>query len=336
MGLPDPIEPQSGDVPAPAQGEGRADWLCGPEEGIEAEIHRRQRESEGHLPAPKLSRPDAAPSSPEPELRLVGGDPFEGAPAPPPRLTRPAPPPEEIPHGSPSSTFAAPPAAAPRAEAPDDAVASAPGMSWAPGANSVPVLRRDTSPPPLALVPPLRAAAPASPMDFPMDDAEERARAVEVAAAAAAAAAERAAQPHAVVAPDSFDLTSAPAPWWMQVPVLLREDRRVQALAGLVVVLLLSIALWPRPEKTLSLGAIRRDPSHFDGQDVKVSGKVGEVFEVGGGYAFYLHQGRDTLVVFTRSRTPRRGAGVTVAGTMSTGYLNGQAGTALFESVATK
>ena len=65
---------------------------------------------------------------------------------------------------------------------------------------------------------------------------------------------------------------------------------------------------------------------------MKVSGRIGETFEVGGGHAFYLHQGRDTLVVFTRSRTPRRGQKVTLVGTVSTGYLNGQSGTALFEA----
>jgi hypothetical protein len=208
-------------------------------------------------------------------------------------------------------------------------------MGWAPGANSVPVPRRESAAPALSLVPPAQTSAvPASPMDFPMDDAEERARAVEVVKAAAATAAERVAREHAVVTADAFDTAHVSAPWWMQVPVLLRENRRVQMLAGLGALLLLVIAFWPKPEKSLSLGAIRRDPTHFDGKSVRVSGRIGEVFEMGGGYAFYLHQGRDTLVVFTRSRTPRRGDRVTVAGSMSTGYFNGQSGTALFESVS--
>ena len=64
---------------------------------------------------------------------------------------------------------------------------------------------------------------------------------------------------------------------------------------------------------------------------VHVEGRVGEVFPVGGGYAFYLRDGRDTMVVFTRSRTPERDEHVKIDGTVSTGYLDGQARTALFE-----
>jgi hypothetical protein len=118
----------------------------------------------------------------------------------------------------------------------------------------------------------------------------------------------------------------------MQIPQLLREDRRVQGAAALVIVLLLALAFWPRPEKSLSLGNIRRHPDRYDGKDVRVSGRIGETFEVGGGWAFYLHQGRDTLVVFTRSRTPHRGQNVTLLGTVSTGYLDGQACSAVFEA----
>jgi len=321
---PDPIEPQSGELPTPAKSEERADWLCGPEEGIQAELGRNEREAGTPVAAPKLTRPDSG-EIPEPGLRFEHR--AESGSMPAPKLVRPVPSPED------QRRMAPPPSAPPSAK---EETAVEPGMSWGPGANSIPVLRRETPPPHLALVPPLRAAAPSSPMDFPMDDAEERTQVAAAAAAAGVAASERASRPHLVVAPDAFDIANAPAPWWMQLPVLLREDRRVQLLAGLGVVLLLTIALWPKPEKTLSLSAIRHDPSHFDGQSVKVSGRVGEVFEMGGGYAFYLHQGRDTLVVFTRSRTPRRGDNVTVGGSMSTGYLNGQAGTALFESVAAK
>lgn len=345
MGLPEPIdEPPDEAAPAP-RGEGRADWLCGAEEGLEAEMQRRDAHA---TPAPKLFRPgaDAAaeppPSAPParrddgdaPALRLVLPSSSE---TPAPRLTRPSAP-DEPGGSSPGSPPPGIPLSSKRAPAPavqpeePSGFSHGPAMLWEPGANSVPVLPRDTAPP--AASPPRAAqpVPPASALDFPMDDAEERARASAEAAASAAAAAERAAQPHAVVTPDAFDLRNAPVPWWMQVPQMLREDRRAQVLAGLVGVLLLALLFWPRAEKSLSIGSLRRDAARYDGQSVRVSGRIGEIFEVGGGYAFYLHQGRDTLVVFTRSRSPRRGEGVSVVGMISTGYLNGQAGTALFET----
>jgi hypothetical protein len=86
----------------------------------------------------------------------------------------------------------------------------------------------------------------------------------------------------------------------------------------------------------MSISHLRRHAGSMDGADVKVAGTVGQVFAVGGGYAFYLHDGRDTLVVFTRVRHPSPRQHVTVRGTMSTGYLDGQARTALFESNETR
>lgn len=346
MGLPEPIDEQP-DAAAPApRGESRADWLCGPEEGLEAEMRRDAHAA----PAPKLFRPGAdaaadAPAAPQrprrdeddpgpQSLRLVLPPSGE---MPAPRLSRPAAPDDGASEGPlpgiPLSKRTVPGAPVVQPDEPS-AISHGPAMLWEPGANSVPMLHRDaaaTSPP----APSSRAGqptAPASELDFPMDDAEERSRATREAAEAATLAAERAAQPHTVVAPDAFDLKDAPAPWWMQVPQMLREDRKTQVLAGLVVVLLLTLMFWPRAEKSLSIASVRREATRYDGQNVRVSGKVGEIFEVGGGHAYYLHQGRDTLVVFTRSRTPRRGQGVTVVGMLSTGYLNGQAGTALFET----
>lgn len=327
MGLPEPIEPEPENPASSPQGEDRADWLCGPEEGLEAELDRGHRASPAS--APRLFRPGAeSPEAPAPSI------------APPPKRDDPPPVRLTLPGGgapveAAPSTRRGPGAVEP--DAPDEkAISHGPAMLWEPGANSVPVLSRDDAPPP-----PVRAegvSTVSSPLDFPMDDAEERARATAqavAAAAEAAAAAERAAQPHAVVTPDAFDVKDALVPWWMRLPQLLREDRRVQAIAAGVLVILLAVVFWPRPEKSLSLGSIRRDAAHYDGQDVRVSGRVGEVFPIGGGYAFYLHQGRDTLVVFTRTRTPRRGDRLTLVGMVSTGYLNGQSGTALFESPST-
>lgn len=324
MGLPEPIEPQPDDVSPSTPVDDRADWLCGAEEGLAAEMGTAKRDA---APAPKLIRPGAdAAQQDEPSGGASGR---ESSAAPGPRLSQPSAPEEP---GQPRVGLPLPKRApgAVQAEEPSTGFSTGPSMLWEPGANSTPVLARASAPPP-SPSPAARTQVPQpSPeMDFPMDDAEERAR---TRAEAMAAANAPAAQPHAVVTPDAFDIKDAPAPWWMQIPQLLREDARAQGVVAVVVVALLAVTFWPRAEKTMSLGGISHDPAHYDGQNVKVSGRIGETFEVGGGHAFYLHQGRDTLVVFTRSRTPRRGQKVTLVGTVSTGYLNGQSGTAIFES----
>jgi hypothetical protein len=92
------------------------------------------------------------------------------------------------------------------------------------------------------------------------------------------------------------------------------------------------LVFWPRSEIGISVRDIQRNASQYDGRHVKVEGRVGEVFTVGGGYAFYLHQGRDTLVVFTRSRVPHEREHVAVKGQISTGFLDGLPRQALFET----
>lgn len=317
MGLPEPLEPQPDAAPpqGPEPGGGRADWLVGAEEGIEAELQRKQHDA-GARPAPKLFRPGASEG-------------IEPAPAPPPPVTptlsRPA---GSFAPSAPEEPAAAPAGEKPRvvgtvsAESTTSDFTSGLAMSWEPGANSVPALRHEAP----------RMAAPEPTRDFPMDDAEERARVNAESARLAAMAAESAVRPHDVVAPEVFDLPAVPLPWWMQVPAAFRADRRLQVLAGLGVVLLLTIAFFPRGERGVSLTDLKKHGAHFDGQDVKVSGRIGEVFQVGGGYAFYLHQGRDTIVVFTRSRTPRSRDNVQLVGHVSMGYLDGQQRLALFEN----
>ena len=83
---------------------------------------------------------------------------------------------------------------------------------------------------------------------------------------------------------------------------------------------------------TVSIAAIHKHPERFDGRPVKVRGKVGEVYEVGGGYAFHLLQGREDIVVFTRSRVPVRREEVTIEGSISNGVLDGKSRQALFET----
>jgi hypothetical protein len=192
----------------------------------------------------------------------------------------------------------------------------------------VPTLRRSTVPP---------EARPSSPIpeltrDFPMDDAEERARINARLAEAQAHEAAVAARPHEVVAPQEFDLPAVPLPWWSQVPQILRTDRRVQ-LTLLSLALVVSVmAFWPRAEKTVSIGHLKQHADRFADTEVRVGGRVSEVFAVGGSWAYTLVQGRDTIVVFSRTRRPEPRQDIVVIGTLSNGYLDGQSRAAIFEA----
>ena len=53
---------------------------------------------------------------------------------------------------------------------------------------------------------------------------------------------------------------------------------------------------------------------------------------MGGSWAYTLVQGRDTIVVFSRRREPKLRERVVVVGTLSSGFLDGQARAAIFES----
>ena len=86
-----------------------------------------------------------------------------------------------------------------------------------------------------------------------------------------------------------------------------KEPRVVYALLGGVLALLVAVLLAPE------LNSTRR------------------WFFVGGGFAFYLMQGRDTIVAFTRVTAPEPRTVVTVTGQVSTGFLDGVPRQALFE-----
>ncbi len=305
-----------------------ADWLVGPEEGLAAEMERSESRSAA-IQRPTLLRPAAPAAAPSPAPAPPS------PPSPPPPAPRPlaAAPPAPVPMPLAPPTPPAPARRAPGAVSaqPDDEdgfVRGPGGMTWEPGTRSVPSLRRDTAGP--------FAPVPEPTHDFPMDDAEERAHASAAAMAAMAASAAEAARPHTVVTPEVFEVATVAMPWWMQVAHTVRTDRRVQVLLGVVTVVLVTIALWPRGERPVSIGSLRKHADRFDGVEVKVAGRVGQVFRVGGGYAYYLQDGRDTLVVFTRGREPHERQRVNVHGTMSTGYLDGQATVALFESTDSK
>ncbi len=299
MPAPDDSMPTDDAVPGNA-GHERADWLVGAEEGLAAEMSRREADSNA-MNRPELRRPSLPTegSTPlAPPARVVA----LGVPAPAPERARPA---------------ARPIGVAQPDEGSD--ITRGAAMVWQPGTLSVPMVRGPANTP----------RVPQPTHDFPMDDAEERARDLASAAASAAAAA---ATPHDVVSPDAFDLAAGRVPWWMQLVHALRTDRRIQVLLAVVIVVLVTIALWPRGERPVSIAALRGHPKQYDGVDIRVDGHVGEVFRVGQGYAFYLLDGRDTLVVFTRARVPRTREHVELLGELSTGYLDGQPTLALFES----
>ena len=189
----------------------------------------------------------------------------------------------------------------------------APRGIWAPVASSVPTLR-------LALPAELEpvedgpaAAPPARLQGLPGHDED---------------------LPRAAPAPPP--LAALSEPWWVIALDNLRTSRSVQivALVALVALVLLAWWLWPRGVGTTALWELRRSPSQFDGRTVVVRGRVGDdVFAVGAGWAFYLVQGRDTIVVFTRTQMPKLHDVLTVKGQVSTGFLDGIPRQALFEDV---
>jgi len=198
-------------------------------------------------------------------------------------------------------------------------------MVWEPGTPSVPNLHRrratDRAP----------GSAPAVTREFPAHTAEPRSAERNAEIEAALADATSGPRPHETFSPDAFGDSMPPLPWYIEAGHALRTDTRIHVLFVLVLVTLAAVALWPRPEKPTSLAGIRKHAGHFDGEQVQVSGRVGQVFQVGGGYAFYLLQGGDTLVVFTRTRKPVERQHVHVHGTMSNGAIDGQPTLALFE-----
>jgi hypothetical protein len=104
----------------------------------------------------------------------------------------------------------------------------------------------------------------------------------------------------------------------------------IASAAALVIVAIASRALSPS-ERFVPISHIRANARQFDGRLVHLRGRVGQTFPVGGGYAFYLHDGADTMVVFTRLRAPVENDDIKLFGTVSTGYLDGVPRPAAFE-----
>jgi len=313
--MPEPVEPAPDDNPSPKA----ADWLVGAEEGLAAEMERGRSDS-AIIARPALLRLDkpaggreaasfAPDAAPEPECASAPGIPL----------------PTPAPSATPSAVRKRFGAVKADLESGSDFVHGA-AMTWAPGPNSVPSSKREARP----------TRAPAPTRDFPMDDAEERSRERTAVLQEAMSDALAASRSYEVVSPEVFSNEAVPMPWWIQFAHVAQTDRRLQAMVFGVLVVLLTITLWPRGSQLTSVGRIRHHSERYDGTDVMVGGKVGQVFPVGGGYAFYLVDHADTLVVFTRSRLPVERQHVRVSGTMSNGSLDGRPTLALFETVDAK
>lgn len=122
-------------------------------------------------------------------------------------------------------------------------------------------------------------------------------------------------------------------PWWLVWAENLVSDRRMWVGALIVVVAASGFMVWrARTDPGVSLSAIKRHAQRYEGRSVTVRGKVGEVFEIGQGFVFNLHQGRDTIVVFSPTRRPTPHEKVVVNGTVSAGYLDGLPRVAVFET----
>ena len=291
---PEPYDPEKKPDPdaPPPSSIRKADWVVGADEGLQAELDHLRAGEAPSKEAPRLSRPEDPDAGMPRPLGLTGTGQFP----------KPTPRPVET-------------------HAPD------PMPSWDRGASSVPMMRRgavEGSP-----------QAPANPelaREFPMDDAEERARVAATVAAQHKEAAAIAARPHEVVKSQEFEIPELEPAWWMRLGVTLRVDRRLQLALGVALLALLVYSVWPRSEKTISIAHLKEHAERYADTPVRVGGRVSEVFTVGGSWAYTVVQGRDTIVVFSRTRGPKPREQVVVVGTLSTGYLDGQSRVAIFES----
>lgn len=302
MAEPQRLDPEDRPDPkAPRPSISKADWVVGAEEGLSAELEAPKPGESRLTDAPRLVRPQ---------------DPDAGKPREPGRFGA-------------SGVF--------RRPLPDGAPAPAaqtPAMpSWDKGASSVPRMRTVESDldkaKPTPAPPPFGSSAQ---REFPMDDAEERARVAAAVVAQQREEAAIAARPHQVVAPQEFDIPAVVPPWWTTLAGPLREDRRIQLGLGLALLAALLFTFWPRGEKTTSIAHLKEHPERYADTPVRVGGRVSEVFSVGGSWAYTVVQGRDTIVVFSRTREPKLRERIEVVGTLSRGFLDGQSRVAIFEA----
>jgi hypothetical protein len=108
----------------------------------------------------------------------------------------------------------------------------------------------------------------------------------------------------------------------------------VAGIGGGLVVLAVTLVVSARPrEPFMRVHEVLMHAEQLDGQEVRLRGVIGQTFPVGEGHTFYLHDGQDMIVVFTRVRTPVEREEVRVVGTVSTGFLDGKPRPVVFESL---
>jgi len=122
---------------------------------------------------------------------------------------------------------------------------------------------------------------------------------------------------------------------WLERARALPRPVVIGVAAGVLVVAALFAFVIPHGPASISLARIRQHPEAYDGRIIKVEGRAGETFTVGGSYVFDLQQGRDTIVVYSRTRRPSLHERVEATGTVSIGYLDGAPRLALFEEPQT-
>ena len=106
-------------------------------------------------------------------------------------------------------------------------------------------------------------------------------------------------------------------------------------MALLVLVTVTAVGMWTArafKEPSVAIKRIHKYPAEFEGRTVVIRGKVGDVFKVGGSYAYFLMQNRDTIVVYTHGVRPNAHSTASVHGSVSIGYLDGSPRPVLWES----
>lgn len=210
-----------------------------------------------------------------------------------------------------------PPAAPP---APPEEKAAPGAVPWKAAASSVPKLRQQ----------PVSLAAPAAEESFKGFTQDEIEGHGHVAAGARRDAGDALDDdPAAKAGP----LAKDPPAWeiWLERARAIPLPLVLGACGVVLLAVILAFVLRPREQASVTLAHLRQHPEAYDGRRVAVSGRAGEVFSVGGSYVFNLRQGRDTIVVYSRSRRPSLHEKLQATGTVSIGYLDGVPRVALFE-----
>jgi hypothetical protein len=290
-------------VPFPGR---RPDWLAGPGDDLGAADDPDAPRPSAALPTPVLRRPELSVPSVDMD---PGVEPTCAA------LFARAAEPVKIAPAAESVSDPTPPVP-PESGRSRRRRVSDPSAPWAPVASSVPV-------PKLSLV----AEPEAPPRRDPSAPVVSPRAALPVAAMAAV--------PQLAVVPAAADTPRESA--WVVALDNLRVNRAAQLGVAVAAVAVIALAswMWPRGVGTTPLSRIRRHPTEYDGREVIVRGRVGDdVFSVGAGWAFYLMQGRDTIVTFSLMRQPEPRRVITLKGQVSTGFLDGKPRQALFEGGA--